>query len=558
MSGNEIINSLNPTYAYLSALRNINAKAYIVDAGGNGDFLSLEDAINAESQFIFIKNGEYSISNDVDLTFQNIIGETKNGVKITINDATINLKTTTEKTIGTSLNPAKLTDRSVLVTKGSGNNCNFNLVTSDGTTNIYLDSFLARVNSITDLNNLDLKIPFYGREGIDLYPWFLYNTPTQANKISNLTIKVVNTSLNDAIKIQGFNNIIENVNFYSENIYSNFITSSSDLPTIKLMIKNCFFEGAVKAISLDETFLSTIENCNFQISQDYDIYGTASTNFCKFKNNSSSGSKRGIRATGKGNKIINNSFEMIDEYAVYMGNAKDDIQWDIVTKNNFINCGNGTNPVVFIQTSMPKIIDNYFKGSDKCIVVDTNISSYGINISGNKFIECKNEINTDSTYNIIKGNTFKDSVTGSISITTNTYYNIISNNTFINCPSPINSLDRNQFSSNTIKYSSDTTITISNSNGSLNNNSFEKTKIIISGTLAIRNNKFKDISSGYALTISGDKCIIANNKFNSVTNGIDNQATADKSHILENIFHSITTNEINDNGTNTVNANNII
>jgi len=75
--------------------------------------------------------------------------------------------------------------------------------------------------------------------------------------------------------------------------------------------------------------------------------------------------------------------------------------------------------------------------------------------------------------------------------------------------------------------------------------------------MAVRNNRFKDLSSGYCVTVSGDNNIIANNKFNSVANGIETKAAADKTHILENIFTNITTNDITDGGSNTVSANNI-
>ncbi len=557
MAGSEIIKSTNPTLSYLLNNKNLLAKFAVVDSGGSGHFTSIGDAVNGGAVYIYVRNGTYNISSDITFDFQTIIGESTEGVILNLTDASLLTQTTTESIESYPSQEISVSLNSTRVSKVL-NPTVFTDVTSDGTTKIILDSFFTRVETIIDDDNLDLTIPFNGNSSINLNRWSMFNTTTEAFSIENMTINTIYTSARFAIKLEQFGSTIRNINFLSKDIYTTFVGLGYSHAVAYVNISNNNFEGGLDAISAVRSYCCNISNNRFQLIQNWCFSGDELNIYNSFVNNIYSGCKSGLQLKGKGNNVTRSTFEMIDEYAIYYGDVSSVPYWDSATKCEFKNCGNGTNAVIYSITNNVRFSNNEFRGCEKCIEINVTASGTASQIKGNTFEECKNEIIVDGRNNLIKENFFKDSVSGSTNIATANEYNVISGNTFIDCTSNFNTASNTFFSQNIFEYTTYATITITGANFSLTENIFKNVGIISDGNaIAFRDNKFEGATSGFILVIKGDKNLISNNIFTTSSNGIDIQATADKTHVLENKFVSITTTNVQDNGTNTVQSNNI-
>lgn len=561
MPGDLIIHSLNATYAYLIAKKNRNTSFAIVDSGGDGHFTKLSDAINGGAKKIFIKNGSYSESSDITISDHVIIGETRSGVVIQLNDCSIKYDTSGDSLISNgTTQKIKFTNDSVLVQKAGSADCNFTSVTKDDTTKIYAETLISKIDEITDTNNLNMTAKFFGRTqdvfGTDFsMDYSLINFTSINSLITNLTFNHFLTSDDECIEVYGIDHIIDNVSFYSIQNRSTFIKLGNSQPALNTKILNCSFEGGKYSLDLENCAITTIEGCYFAQASTQIIKSSDNAEYTAIINNVLTSSTSGINLSARYWTIKENEFSMIRTNAINATKAGIVLGLKI-NDNNFQYCGS--------STTGEETIYNYCYGTNisgnsfyDCYGIRLNLS-ITISVNTNIFEQCKSCIVINSGNKVIvDANHFFNIPAGEYCITSNTSNCTYTNNQFDDCL-PINNILNGNFSGNNVLFSSDTTITFSNPNSSINANFFVKTNIIVSGDgISMRANRISDTVAGYGVTVTADKCMFSGNVFDTLENGIDIQATADKTHLLQCTFNTITTTAINNAGTNTVQDNNI-
>ena len=563
-TGTEIIVSLNATLAYLLAKKARDVSFAIVDSSGNGHFSSLSDAVTSGAKHIFIKNGTYIETEEITLTDQVIIGETRGGTILQLNDVTIAYDRSGDEVVGNgTTQKIKFTNDSVLVTQAGAADCGFTAVTKDETTRLYTETLIAKVDEITDTNNLNMTAKFFGRTldilGADLaLDYIVENIQSNNSIIANLTINHFLTVSDNAIEVYGYNHAFIDISFISIQNSSKFLVLGGigQNPALNTLIHNCSFEGGDTSIELNSAKMTTISECYFAAADTLFIDGDDDTEYLHIENNVLTSSIDGINFTGNYITISMNEFLMIAERAIFINKNGVSVKASILD-NNFKYCGKNatTETCIYIDCHGPIVSGNSFfdcQSPIKFTLVENGI------ISGNVFDNCKQPVTTSGgSKNTISENQFFDLPSGETAISNNANRNTFSNNQFEDC-TPINNIFDGAFSGNVIVYSSDTTLTFSDSGSLINANMFIKANIVISGDkVGFRANKILDTVAGWGLTVTGDKNLISGNRFENLANGIDIQATADKTHLLQCIFDNITTTAIQNNGTNTVQANNI-
>ena len=566
MPGNEIIHSLNPTLAYLLAKQNRDATFAIVATDGSGHYSKLSDAITAGANRVFIKDGSYTETSDITLTTQTIIGESRSGVILTLQDCSIKCDTSGDITQGSAVQTVKLANNSTLVTKESANDLTFNVVTPDENTRFYVDAFLARVTSITDQNNLDLEYKFFGQDtnitggAIALSIYTLENVTARGITIRNMTINHFLASTNNCLEVNGTDHIIEDITFKSIQNLSTYLAigkETTNNPSWNLTVRNCSFEGGDYHIQSDKCYMSTIENCRFMTPKTMFFNGSDLTQYNVIKNNIFSASQDGLHISGNHNRFIGNLFSFIQNTAIKIDKSLT-AQNVMIIGNHFRYCGDAGNEVILSNTHRLIIINNTFFQTQQGIKIDNSSCESWI-IAGNTFDTSKKTILITGFYHVIEANQFINSPTGETAIIGTSTKNTVTANQFIDII-PFDNLTQSTFSSNIIEFSTETAISISGIENNITGNQFIKTRVTFAGNDSIiKSNQFRDTSlaASFAITVTADRNVISCCIINTAINGIDIQATADKTHLTETNFINITTTAIQNNGTNTVQANNI-
>ena len=311
--------SLNENLAQTFNTKNLASQVTTVSTIGDGDFLTIKEAVDSGSEKIFIKNGTYTITEDIELENQTLEGETKEGVIINMTEASIIYKETINKTSnGTA--QFFLDDKSV-----DGNNTAFlNLDTSNKFKWIFSDSRFYQVASIQDNNSLELRYKFYGQTNsptdgtLLLLDQFTFESRANYSSIKNMTINhIINNPL-DTIIINGTFINIENVKFFNSNNLSTFIRVSKNdtVISLKTNIERCDFEGAAIGVLINQAFYTMIKNCYFTNTEDRCIEIKNTSRFTKVINNVFTSGLFGIVQNSKNVTYKGNNFKFITNNAI--------------------------------------------------------------------------------------------------------------------------------------------------------------------------------------------------------------------------------------------------
>jgi len=581
----EIKTSLNKTLHYLLTQKSRNATKAIIATDGTGHYNSIGEAITAGEKYLFIKDGSYNIDEDIIVSDHSIIGESRNNTILNFFDNKSFIFNNGGDAIdrgGLGTKEIKFASSSQLVTKAGSLECEFDQVTRDDSTIFTVNSFLIKVDSITDSDNLNIENIFPGRiddlsnNPLELFPYNLGNYTSNGAIIENLKInylsKPASTETN-CIEVYGINHIFKDISFISINndvIFMNFTSNFSEEKICKnILIEGCSFEGGLNAIKLNKTSNLTIKRNDF-INQKETIINGENGDYnikLEFLFNNFSNSFRGVFLENETTDLTfkYNYFNNMEESAIIAKTSLGEEEKKLtIDGNTFTQCGEdninrGEKETIVTSFNSTSIINNIF---DRCQTAVN--ASYTTSIlvedrfiiKNNQFIECNKAVFTNSDGCLIEANVFKSCEDYNIYATKDS---IIQGNQFIEPvdTKPING-DSCQILGNQFKLTSNSQIVFSTNEFTIIGNWFEKAYILISGDRnLIKGNQIRNMDSGFALTISGDKNMISSNIIKNCDSAIDIQATADKTNVLENIWNNITTTTLQNNGTNTVTSNNI-
>ncbi len=574
----KISNSMNPVLSFLLAEKTKEITSAIVDPDGNGNYITLQDAIAAGVKRIFLKNGTYIIDSDLEIDTHNIIGESIAGVILKFtNNATIvfnNSSSVINKGVSGSIEVG-LNKGSDLV-DGIIDPPEFDSIVQSSKTRFSIGSFFTKIDAIDDDYNMHFKNIMNGRDDdtsgtrLGLYPFNLGNYDSIGTVISNLTVNYFSeqsATLQNAFEVYGHNHKFSNINFLcitDDNV--SFINTVPDFFNENictgLIIEHCSFEGAKQAILLNQSKNTTIENSWF-INQETDM----------------------IHLVDEVHdlKILYNTFSNTDS-VITSGQTKENFTKIKIEYNKFLFINNNAMKIstwgnTIADNSNIRINGNYFEQCNTCIETDTSSlvfennhskrcthvvkdyvigldSKFGGRYISNIFENCFDGLILHSPNPIIAGNIFKSMIATPVSHEDGNC--IVKANQFFNCANIGAYGGSVKFSNNIVRNDNLTNYNLTGDDSSFSSNWWENSRVTIQSGIIFKGNQLQHIGIGFAITVQVDQVMISANKVVISQHGIDIQATADKTHLCENILQTITTTTVQNNGTNTVDSNTIV
>ena len=571
-NGKNIIQSLNPAYLYLLALKGAGGFTAIVADDLSGGYSTIEAAVAAGEKYIFVKDGSYSITADLVLEGVTIIGQSTQGVIISLTHTIHMADANNSTTAGT----ARFTNNDKTV-NGAGSSFN-SVPTANPNKYIFASGMLGEIDSIAGADSMELFSAFFGPtldyDGLTFtFAHQTFDVDAVGSRIENLTILHSPAGADNAIEISGVRSQCKNINFRSIGITSTFIACPRNTSQISVYttIESCRFEGGDVGIKLYNAKHTRIVGCDFFGNSSSGIELTANTARTIIEKNNFGGLTLGVNFSGNalGTSILFNEFVQTYSFAIAMNRGGTD-SYTLILGNTFDECNpsSGTPYAVYIDANYIIISNNTWIGGDKClwfedsqnVAIVNNIFKYwgsyaitmnstdtqrNFNICGNTFkaesghtgqclnldgaeVVCSNNnfqnveeycIRSAALYSTISHNTFRDCGMCALLISGGIYQKVIGN-TMFSCAYSIQ-----------VDAGADSATIIGNA--------------IIDDTQK-------------GILISSDYCIIEGNRVeNCTSNNIEIEATADRAVITGNIsLNSGGTNILN-NGTNTVAANNI-
>lgn len=574
-NGKNLLHSLNFSYLYLLATAGRDGFTAIVADDNTGHYSSLSAAVTAGEKFIFMKDGAYAETADIVLEGVTIIGQSAQGVQLSLTDCTIQMN---DLNNSTTAGTARFTNNDKTV---NGAGTAFNTLTStDPNKYIGCQGMFAEIDSIAGATSMELFAKFFGptldRAGATYtLNHITLDVDTVGCRIENLTIIHILTGADNALEICGLRTIVRNVHFESITNNGNFIACprAASEGAALTTIDKCRFEGGVIGIVMYTATYTRIVDCDFFGQSEDAIELNDDTEYTTIEKCRFSGLNLGIQYAGDAihTNILNNRFYLINNeaidfdgragaelYAVIRGNIFDecnpaqatpaaihlDADWIIITENTFIGA---ENPIYLSDVQNCVIANNHFKwwGGWAINFNHTDLQRY-VKIIGNTFTaesgETETGINFDGTNNIIEGNTFLNIDT--LTIQSDCLYSIIANNSFRDCGDPIQLLTGGTYQrviGNTI-FSSTNGISVQSGADSAD----------------VSHNAIVD-DTAIGIQIASDFCTVSDNRVENCTgNNIQIDATADRIIITSNLtLNSGAVNLVN-NGTNTSVGNNIV
>ncbi|MCP4608918.1 MAG: hypothetical protein GY845_09415 [Planctomycetes bacterium] len=573
MSGDNAVSpvmSLNRSYLHLLATAARNGFKAIVADDGTGHYESISAAVTAGEKYIFIKNGAYSESSDMTLEGVSIIGQSAQGVVLTLTDATIIFADNDNSTTAGTSRPTN-NDKSIV---GAGTT--YTTVTGDENKYIFADSWLAEIESVSDATNMELFTKYMGasqdQDGANYaLAHQTFSNPSVGVSIENLTILHVLTGADNCIELQGVRNRISNVQFKNSNNSSTFIVAARSAAEIAVYtkIEKCRFEGGAVGIKLFSSKYTTIDSCNFFGCNDNCIELTANALGTIISKSSFTGCVRGINLTGAAQTTYVDkcffSYTSFEAILIDLGGVSVRLY---VTKCFFSQCYPGSR-TIWIDADDMLFDGNTFVAGTNIIYVD---SAENITISNNYFFEWQTRaIDFNSAQNQLKftitGNHFIAESGGAVTeagldlwgtqhvVSHNTFANIEEEAVLFNC-------HRSVFSNNAFVNCGVSNLHAVGSYNSYTGNTFEDSTdaVVITGHESVfTSNVIKDDLATALLVSTGDRNIISGNRIeNAVTNGMQVDVNSDRCVITSNITLNAGGINLVNNGTNTSVGNNIV
>ena len=338
IASKDIKNALNSSYPIVLESKTKNAIKTIVDALGGGDFLTIQEAVKSGSEYIFVKNGEYTISEDLELENQTIEGQSNENCIINLENASIVFKEITNKATNGTLQFFQ-DDKSV-----DGDNTAFlNLSSNNEFKYCYSEGRLLRIASIQDSTALELRSKYFGtvRNPVDNTILQLGHTTfeSKANNagIKNIKINHVIDNPKETIILNGVNTFVKNVNFFNDNNLSNFVKVSKSNITIAVNsgIEDCFFEGGAIGVLINKAYNTKISRNYFTNLNDRCIELKSSSEETDISNNTFSSGLFGVIQNAKYVNYKNNIFKFMSNNSISINSSK---FTDEQTFTKVINC----------------------------------------------------------------------------------------------------------------------------------------------------------------------------------------------------------------------------
>ena len=571
-NGKNITQSLNPAYLYLLALKGAGGFTAIVAEDLSGGYETIEAAVAAGEKYIFVKDGAYSLTADLVLEGVTIIGQSTQGVIVSLTH-TIQMADANNSTVAGT---ARFTNNDKTV---NGGGASFNSVpTANPNKYIYAGGILGEIDSIGGANSMELFSAFFGPtldyDGATYtFAHQTFDVDAVGSRIENLTIIHSPAGADNALEISGIRSVVKNINFRAIGITSTFIACPRNAAQISVLttIEKCRFEGGDVGISLFNAKHTRVVDCDFFANNSAGMELNADAFNTVIEKNRFAGLTLGINLAGNAQRtsILNNHFVQTETYAISMNRAGSEI-FAVIHGNFFDECNpsSGAPYAVYIDADYIIITDNTWVGGDKClyfensqnVVISNNLfkwwGSYAITMNatdtqrnfkiiGNTFTAESGHVdqclNLDGSELVCEGNTFQN--VEELCIRSKALYSSISHNTFFDCGNCVQ-----------VETGGIYTKIVGNSMFSC-----AYSIIVQAGgdsATVMGNSIIDDTQEG--IVISSDYCIIEGNRIeNCTSNNIQIDATADRAIITGNIsLNSGGTNILN-NGTNTVAANNI-
>ncbi len=363
------IKSINEQLPYISAIATQNAISTIVDINGNGNFTSIEDAVESGASSIIIKKGTYTIENDITLEGQVLIGESQNNVILNMINTSIILKQTSKTSSGGTVqfeNGSRTCNGNSTAFTNLNGNLDNKILFSEGR--------ILSIDEVISGTSMELKTKMFGavndviNNSVIQDSFIAFESRSSFSSIENMTINHNATKPRDTIVINGYGNSIKHVHFYNKNRVVTFIKISktdSEL-SVKTLVENNYFEGGTISIKMNRSYETIINNNYFASNRNIIIDIKSSAEFITIKNNVLVSADTGIVAETDDIKIIENFFSYINENAIklnYNFNTTSNIRC-LVKDNSFYRCNTvssySTNGTLAIRSALNIVSNNSF------------------------------------------------------------------------------------------------------------------------------------------------------------------------------------------------------
>lgn len=573
MSGDnpvELVASINRTLLYLMAAGARDGFRAIVSDDGTGHYATIGAAVTAGEKFIWVKNGSYAETTDITLIGVTIIGQSTQGVKITLTDATFIMQDNKGSSIAGTARPTN-NDKSIV---GAGTA--FTVVQGDTNKYIFADRWLAEIDTVGDATNMELLAGYFGattdQDGANYtLAHQTFSNDSVGSSIQNLTILHVLTGANNCIELQGIRNSIKEVQFINTNNSSTFIALPRTGTEIAVYttIEKCRFGGGAVGLKVFSGKYTTIKECDFFGCNDNAIELTSGALGTAIVRCGITGSTRGINFSGAAQvtTIQDCWFAYTALEAIIFARGGAVLHLDIVrcafkecypTSRTMYLDGSNVNVEactfergtihIYVEDANDVSICNCTFNDWETRAIDFNVADTQRRfvISHNHFIAESAGTNTESgldlwgEHHLVTDNVFENIEEEAVDF--QCHRSVLSCNTFKNCGiSNILAIgDYNNITNNTIEDSTDAIVVTGD-------------ECVISGNI------IKDDLATALLVSTGDRNIITTNRVeNPVTNGIQVNINSDRDVITNNICLNAGGVNLVNNGTNSSVGNNIV
>jgi hypothetical protein len=246
-NGKEIRKNVNPTLNWLKSEQALNLFA-VVDQGGNGNYANINDAVDSGAEYIFVKPGEYTLTGDVELNGQSIIGMSTKDVVIKVGAGTaFKLNEADSYNTGT-VDPGDDTTEVVGVGTGwSGDPSGYDEPW------IRIDGRFLPVDSIDDDTHLQVKARMYSETGAG-QNYQLIDLKSLGQVLTGFTLQYDGAGAHGIplLEINGYGVKVENCYFIGHYDYvpqTIYLSEQSSFCSIK----DCWVYSGVVGIEVDNS-----------------------------------------------------------------------------------------------------------------------------------------------------------------------------------------------------------------------------------------------------------------------------------------------------------------
>lgn len=257
--------SCNPVLNYLRAA--VIAEDYmlpdaIVDTSGHGTHTTIADAVASGAKVILIRAGTHTVTGDLSLSDQSIIGQSPKNTIINISGTIYMNETAAEYT---ETGTISLTHGSSAV---SGAATAFTNVTGSDIWALFQDRVASKISNISNATSMTLEHNWSGPAtdlaGADNPSVFkMQSNPSIGSLISNLTINHTASAAANLISITGIRNRIDNcilIGSLTNTTAAIRISVDSSSVALHNQISNTLIHGAATGILLENASFTQISN----------------------------------------------------------------------------------------------------------------------------------------------------------------------------------------------------------------------------------------------------------------------------------------------------------